>query len=214
VICGFVTAAGLTLPHILRTHKPAVEELVINMLRSLPERSVVIGASDDLNSGTAYVQAVLGIRRDVDYVNWPLMGLGWYRERKAKLGITYEKGPEVPSVRVAEHVMRSGRPLFVDMNAANILSALPHYPYGTVYRVLPRGTQPPPLEEIFAINQAVYARFELSYPRPGPDDRWPTTVHAKYAWTWHVLARSLQAAGRLEEAAWARAAEQDIGPEQ
>ncbi|MDQ3341678.1 MAG: DUF2723 domain-containing protein, partial [Myxococcota bacterium] len=104
VLCGFVAVVGLSLPHILRSHAPAVEELVINTLRSLPERAVVIGTADDLNNGSAYVQLVLGIRRDVDYINWPLMSLGWYRERKANKGVKFEPGEGHASVRTAEHV--------------------------------------------------------------------------------------------------------------
>ncbi|MBA3502823.1 MAG: hypothetical protein H0T65_20845, partial [Deltaproteobacteria bacterium] len=213
VLCGFVAVVGLSLPHILRSHAPAVEELVINTLRSLPERAVVIGTADDLNNGSAYVQLVLGIRRDVDYINWPLMSLGWYRERKANKGVKFEPGEGHASVRTAEHVFRTGRPLLVDAFASNILQAFPHYPYGILYRVLPRGEKVPSLEEILAINKEVFSRFELSYPRPSPHDRWPTIVHAKYAWTWRLLARSLEQAGRHEDAAWAREAAKEIGPQ-
>ena len=214
LVVGFAAIAGRSLGHIVRAHAPAVEEQVRNTLRSLPERAVVIGATDDLKSGIAYLQLIQSERTDVFYINWPLMTLGWYRDRVVAEGIPFTRGePGIASVVIAERVLASGRPLYVDVLQANILKTLPHYPYGTLYHVLPRGTQPPPIEKVFAINQEVYAKFELSYPRPGLDDRWATSVHVKYAFTWRHLASALRKAGKLEEAAWALEAAREIGPQ-
>jgi hypothetical protein len=214
LVVGFAAIAGRSLGHIVRAHAPAVEQQVRNTMRSLPPRSVVIGATDDLKAGIAYLQLVENERTDIFYINWPMMSLPWYRARVVAEGIPFTRGePGVASVVVAERVLASGRPLFADSLQANILKALPHYPYGTLFRVLPRGEQAPSLDEIFKINQEVYAKFELTYPRPGPDDRWATNVHVKYAFTWRQLAAALRKAGKLEEAAWAMEAAREIGPQ-
>ncbi len=215
VTCGFAAIVSTSLPHVLVVHAPAVELLVRNMLRSLPHDAVVIGASDDFHSGTPYVQLVLGERRDVVYVNWPMMRSAWYRARRARAGVVLEMNkPGVASIRLAESVLASGRPLFVDMMQGNILESFPSYPHGILYRVLPRGAQPPPIEEVFALNKQLYERFEITYPRPGLDDQWATMVHVKYAWPWRRLAAALRKAGRLEDAAWALEAAREIGPQQ
>ncbi|MDQ3365380.1 MAG: DUF2723 domain-containing protein [Myxococcota bacterium] len=214
VACGFAAVVSTSLPHVLAAHAPAVELSLRNMVRSLPPGAVVIGSSDDLHSGMPYVQLVLGERPDVIYVNWAMMRSEWYRARVAARGVTFRverKG--LASVHVAHSVLASGRPLFVDRMQANILRALPHHHHGLLYRVLPPGTPAPAIEEVFELNKQLYAAFELTYPRPGLQDRWPTQIHVRYAWTWKQLALQLHEARRYEDAAWAIEAARDLGPQ-
>ena len=211
---AFFAIASRSLPHIARSHTPAVEQLVRNTLRSVDPNAVIIGTSDELKSGTYYLQLLENERTDVFYIQWLMMGMPWYRDRVIAAGIPYTRGePGVPSVNIAERVLASGRPLYVDSMQANVLRALPHYPYGILFRVLPRGAKMPSLDEIFAINQQVFAKFELTYPRPGVDDRWATQVHIRYAFVWFQLATSLRRAGLTEQAAWAEEAAREIGPQ-
>ena len=213
LVVGFLAIAGRSLPHILRAHVPAVDQLVRNTLRSLEPRAVVIGTADDMKAGMAYLQLVEGERPDVFYIQWLMMTMEWYRDRVVTAGIPYRLGePGIASVVIAERVLAQGRPLYVDSRQGNILKTFPHYHYGVLFRVLPRGTKAPPIGEVFKINQEVYAKFELTYPRPGLDDRWATVVHLKYARTWRQLAMVLDRVGKKEEAAWALAAAREIGP--
>jgi Protein of unknown function (DUF2723) len=209
---GFAAVAGTSLPHILRVHTPAVEDSARNMLRSLPPNAVVIESQDDLHSGAGYVQWVLGERQDVVLVTWSMMSMQWYRDRVSRRGIVAPAGDEPPLVRLADFLLASGKSLYVDRSQTAILAAFPTYPFGILIRVLPRGEKPPSVGEVFELNQAIYAKFELDYPRPGPDDEYPTEVHRRYAATWTVLAQALRASGKDDDAEWALEAAREIGP--
>ena len=205
-VVAFAAVAGAALPHILRVHAPAVEYQTSNTLHSLPERAVVFGVDDDVGAVMNYVQVVLGERRDVTYVHVPLLGLPWYRDRIAALGIA-------DSAHMIEDVVASGRPVFVQPYLKQPQTVLPHYPYGVLVRILPADVAPPTLDEVVKLNTEVYAKFELDYPRPGPDDEWPTLIHTRYAKTWLRLAKLLGEAGRAEEAQAAVDYARAIGPQ-
>jgi hypothetical protein len=209
---GFAAVAGTSLPHIHRVHTRAVEDSARNMLRSLPLDAVVIESQDDLHSGVGYVQWALGERRDVVMVTWTLMPLQWYRDRVSLRGIVAPPGDEPPLIRLANALVTSGKSLYVDRSQTEILAAFPSYPYGILIRVLPHGEKPPSIGEVLELNRAIYAKFELDYPRPGPDDEYPTEVHRRYAATWTVLAQALRAAGKEDDADWALEAAREIGP--
>ena len=210
---GFAAAAGTSLPHILRVHTRAVENGVRNMLRSLPADAVVIEAADDLHQGAGYVQWALGERQDVVMVTWSMMSMQWYRDRVSLRGIVAPPGEAPPLVRLGNALLASGKALFVDRSLAASFTTFPTYPYGILIRVLPHGVKPPSVSEVFELNRAIYAKFELDYPRPGPDDEYPTEVHRRYAATWDVLARALRAVGKDDDADWALEAAREIGPQ-
>jgi len=200
---ALVAFAGLSLPRLLRVHSPAVELGLQNTLRSLPPDAVVIGSTDLFHFGMGYLQAGLGERPDVVAIAWPQVPSPSYRARLARrTGIEIVATAEgVRSVDVAAQVLATGRPLFIDAFGANIANSYPTYPYGVVFRVLPRGQRPPPVDEVFALNRRLFEAFELDYPVPGTDAEFATELHALYARVWDVLARGLQAAGRRDEAA-------------
>ena len=211
----FAAAAGLSLPYILATHSPAMEKGVVNLLKSLPERAVLISTPDDLHSGSVYAQDVLGVRPDIDVITWGLAGLPWFRARIAQHGLVIDPNASTegfPSVRVARQVLATGRPLFVEVSQGNILRAFKTYPYGLVFRVLPPGVEIPILDEILAINKDLFSSFDLAYPRPEPNAPYAAQMHQRYALTWDILARALVEAGRKEEAREARSLVQDLAP--
>ncbi len=205
-VVAFVAVAGAALPHLSRVHAPAVEYQVSNTLHSLPERAVVFGVDDDVGAVMNYVQLVLGERRDVTYVHVPLLGLSWYRDRIAALGIA-------DTAHMIEDVVASGRPVFVQPYLKQPQAVLPHYPFGVLVRILPAGVAPPTLDQVVKLNTDVYAKFDLDYPRPGLDDEWPTLVHTRYAKTWLRLAKLLGEAGRADEAQAAIDYARAIGPQ-
>jgi len=207
-VAVFAASTGLSLPHLLSIHSPAIEKGVVNLLRSLPDAAVLITTADDLHWGTLYAQQVLGVRRDVDAISWGIASRPWYRARIATRGIVIDPNRSadgVPSVRVALQVFRANRSLFVEASLGAILTVFPSHPYGAVVRVLPHGTKLPSLDEIVAINKELFRSFDLAYPQPGPDAEYAAMVHARYAQTWDVLARALVQAGRMDDAAEARA---------
>jgi hypothetical protein len=203
----FAAAAGLSLPHLLATHSPAVQRGVENLLRSMPPDAVVIATADDVHFGSIYAQEVDAMRPDVAVVAWRMTTMPWYRELFARRGLLidpYANGPEKPSIRVARQVFASGRPLFVDASLGNILTELRSYPFGMMFRVLAPETAMPTLDEILAMNRAVLAQFDLSYARPTLAAPYAVAMHIRYVRTWDVLARALRDANRIEEAREAR----------
>ncbi|HTR49887.1 MAG TPA: DUF2723 domain-containing protein [Kofleriaceae bacterium] len=197
--------AGTALPHVARVHAPAVEEQARGVLRALPADAIVFGFDDDLALGIDYVQLALGERRDVAYAHVPMFGRGWYRARAASRGLQIGD-------RYIDRALATGRPVFVQPFARDVVAAFPHYRVGILVRLLPRGTAVPPLDDVIAANKAWLASLELDYDRPGPDDEWPTAIHRRYARTWRELAAELAAAGRRDDAEWASEVAREIGP--
>jgi len=209
---GLAAVASLSLPHVLRVHTAAVERYVRNTLAMLPPRAVVVAGTDEIYFGGTYVQQALGERRDVTLVAWPQMALLWYRERVARRDVLAVPGDQPASVRMAQYVLSTGAPLFVDKHQPDILAAFPSYPYGTLVRVLPRGTPAPPIEQVVAENREVFSHFVLDYPRPGEHDEWPTVIHERYARSWATLSEALAAAGHTSDAADALELARELGP--
>jgi hypothetical protein len=209
---GVVGLAALSLGYVGRVHSPAVETSARNMLASLPPGAVVIHGQDELHAVPGYVQTVLGERRDVTIVTWPLMTLGWYRERVAGQGIVSGPGTGSPEVRLVEALLARGRPVFVDRLQRDVIAALPSHPYGILIRVLPREAQLPSVREVFELNEALFAHFALDYPRPGPDDEFATEVHERYRATWEMIATMLERSGDRERAALAAEHARALGP--
>jgi hypothetical protein len=203
-VVAFAAVAGSSLTHVQRVHTPAIERQISNMLRSLPQDAVVIGIDDDLRSGTAYVQLVLGERRDVIYVHRPMLGGDWYRARLVARGLELDN--------MIDAALAHGRAVFVQGAERDVLAELPHYRYGILVRVLPRGQTPPSLDEVVALNKEIYEHMELGYPRPGGDDEWATRIHDRYARTWIVLAQELFAAGKPDDGRAALDVARALGP--
>lgn len=201
----FVAALAMSLPYVQAVHSPAVELNVRNMLASLPPNAVVIVAEDDLDMASTYVQLALGERRDVEVIMWYAISRPATRERvEHDLGLTIPKvGQDIFVAHFAEAVLATGRPLFVDGYQKHVLEAFPTYPYGILFRVLPKGSERPPIREVFAINRDLYAKFQFGYPLPPPDAAWPTRVHDRLAHTWQIIYDALTAAGDPDDAAFA-----------
>ena len=203
VVGLFVAIAGTSLPYVQGVHSPAVEQGVRNVLHSLPENSVAVVYEDDLNFGAGYVQLVLHERPDVVVAMSTAVGLPRNRERlEQRLGIRFPATKvDRLGVGFATDVLASGRALFVDALATDILAAFPNYPHGALFRVLPRGTPRPPIHDIFTINKALYEAFALDYAVPRLDADWPVHVHVRYVQMWQIIGDELAAAGQRDDAA-------------
>jgi hypothetical protein len=204
-----VALIGVALPRITGARSPAIELALKNTLRTLPPNAVLIGTPEEVHFGMGYLQGVLHERSDVTIISWPQVGIGYARDRiERQIGVRIEKpapgATEKLSVTVARQVLATGRPLFVDPYQANIASSYPVYPYGLVYRVLAPGTPTPSLDELFAINDALYKRYQFGYPTPSRDDVIPAEIHANYARPWQAIADAMRAAGKREQARYAQ----------
>jgi hypothetical protein len=212
-VLGFAVAALRSAPELLRVRTPAVENAMRGILHGLPPDAVVLGSGDIPYFGLGYLQVACGERPDVTYVFWQSVAIRWYRERLARRGLVIDTAARgAPSLRVAEQVLASGRPLFVDLSLRNILSSFPSYPVGTLFRVLPRGQARPSLDELAAINRAWFAALDLHYPHPGLDDEYPTLIHDDYAAAWQLIVDAYTAAGRTDDAAAATRDMQQLAP--
>lgn len=219
VIATVVVLAGattLSYPWLARAHSPALDRELANIVGPLPHDAVIIAGSDALYFGLGYTRYAEGRRPDVVHVDLRMMGYPWYRARTAdRLGFDpLPVGDEPASVRLARAVLAHGRPLFVQVDAdqQRILGALPSYPYGVLVRVLAPGDPMPSLDTIVEDNRALYAGFDLDYPRPSADDDWPAYIHRRYADTWTVLARALEASGNPAAARDAAAVAASLAP--
>jgi hypothetical protein len=204
---GVVALAAASLPYLGRVHSPAMELHAKNLLDSLPQGAVLIHGQDEFHAGIGYAQWSLGMRRDVVAITWPLTQFHWYRLRIYRRGV-----PPNYLVPLAEAVLASGKPLFVDRLQRDVIASFPTHPYGSVIRVYPRGTRLPSVEEVYALNVELYSKFRLDYARPGPDDEYATEVHLRYRATWEMIATMLAKVGRPEDAARARATAERLGP--
>jgi branched-subunit amino acid transport protein len=210
-LVGFAMLAGLALPRILAVHSPAMEHGVDNALAGLPDNAIVLAISEDQCFGVRYLQLVEGARPDVDFVCWTLTARDWYRERLPRVPLDPQDGSPA-SVAQADKLLATGRPLLVDNSQPAILAAFPHYPLGLYDRVLPRGSAAPAIRDVIAMNRDVFARFDLDEPRPSRADDFASIAHLRYALTWAALAKSAEAAGDHDAAAFARDLSNQLAP--
>ncbi|MBA3461968.1 MAG: DUF2723 domain-containing protein [Deltaproteobacteria bacterium] len=215
-VASFVIGAALSLPFVARVHTPAVERGLRNMLGSLPPAAIVIGSTDELHFGAGYLQFATGLRPDVTVISAGQLGLSYYRDRLARrTGIVVVKprdAAEKVTVTVAEQALATGRPVFIDPFQGNIAVAFPTYPYGLVFRVLPRGTALPSIDAIFAMNKLLFERYDFGYSFPGPDDQFATQYHVIYVRTWTAIWSALSPVNHREERAFAQSMIDALSP--
>lgn len=187
----FVGLTATTLPRLGHVQSPAMEFGVRNLLRSLPQDAIVYVVPDDLCGGATYLQLARHERPDVAVLCAAMLRLPWYRAQQTRRAVGV---PIVPG-GLSAALLKSGRAVFVDPQLPGALAAYPHYVYGVVRRVLPAGAPPPSADEVAAINQRLFAAFDLDYAWPAPSDEYHALAHYRYAAAWSTIARGLEAAG-------------------
>ncbi len=205
VVLPIVITVGVSvrsLPYVARFHTAAMERGVENLLTTLPENAIVFGAPDIYHFGLNYLQEALRLRRDVLVITTPQLKLDFHRERvQARAGIVIDPDPtRTMNVPLTEKLLAIGRPVFVDQYQFTIVKAFPTYPYGLVYRVLPRGSQVPSVVEAYDINRELFDRYKFGYTPPGMEDEEATRFHNAYANVWRILSESLARIGETEKA--------------
>lgn len=205
-----VAALGFTLslPEVGDDHEATVETYLLDTLDTLPPNAVMLGTGDHRTLGFPYAQRALGVRRDVLHIDPKLLPLAHYRARiERALGrrFPFPVGPNIPTVRIAETVLSTGRDLFLtDVFSQAIPRAMPTYPYGTLIRVVAPGTLTPPPDALIRINDAIYQHYRLR-PSRVPLPPWQADAQREYARTWLTLAAAADAARRPDVAAPLRA---------
>ncbi len=204
-----VADAAFAMPDVAEEHTATVENYLRDTLASLPERSILIGTGDHRNCGFAYVQRVLGERRDVDYIDARLTPYAWYRRKLTARGVL---GPEPADAGIidprvlAARALATGRAVFVtDLSIPPILASFPTYPFGTALRVLPRDATVPATQQIEAMNAALLPALHAS--APAPRDSWAQGTRSDYERTWVMIAEAYEREGDRDAAQrnWARA---------
>ncbi|HEY1815438.1 MAG TPA: DUF2723 domain-containing protein [Kofleriaceae bacterium] len=191
---------ALALPGLGRVHTAAVERYAQNVLEELPDGAVLIVGEDYIYAGSQYVQWALGERADAIVIDSGLLPFGWYRDRLAARSVPMPPGN--PSATwVVEHAIAAGKRVFIDLKQKDVIAHLPTFPYGAVLAV----GAPPSLDDLVALNDALYAGFRRDYVPPGPDDEYASVIQRHYSAMRELLARALEAAGRRDEAAALRA---------
>lgn len=213
-VFAFAAIAGRSLPHQMRAQSPAIENALRATLDALPPKSVVIVSPESFHFGFAYLQDVIGLRPDVIVISWPKIKSPEYRDRLARrtgLAFTAPKGG-VLSAAVAEQVLARGQPMFIDAYGGGIARAFPTYPLGLLFRVLPRGTQPPSPREVYELNHAMLEKQDLAYSHPFEEDEPAADLHVFYARTWSMIGDALAASGDADDAASAREIAAGLAP--
>lgn len=191
-----------SLPRLWPVHSPAAEQAMRNMLRTLPADAIVIGAGDFYHFGTGYLQAAQGIRPDVMIIAITQVDLPFHRDLiRERTGIVLEPRRRGESInhQLTDKALATGRPVFIDSYQSAIAVAYPTYPVGILYRVLPKGSKLPSLDELYSLNVELFQRFEFGYPHPGLHDGLATQFHGLYATTWKILADAMNRKGRAAE---------------
>lgn len=202
-------AAASALPEVREHHRPTVEIYLRDALATVEPDAIVLGSGDHRLFGFVWADRVLGLRRDVTFVDPRMLHYGWYHRRsseRARLALVAPTGGSLDTVALADGVLEAGRPLYLtDAFTKAILSTHPSYPVGPLVRVLPKGARPPPPDALEAMNEAIFARFRLEPTPPDDPTSWAGDCRLAYARPWVALAEARAASG--DRAGALRAAE-------
>ena len=187
-VAGAGVAALLVAAGIVRTQRvydPAIEDWVLNMLRTAPEQAVVVSQGDHRYFATQYFQRVEGVRPDVVFITAVVLGQPWYVESlRDRTGLDLPLPKDLPGgarkVNLRETVdalLKSGRVVIVTRDTVpEILGEYPQVPHGVGFRLLGADEPVPDAATLAALNLELYGRFEH---RASP----PVYEHSLWAWS-------------------------------
>ena len=177
--------AALVVAHLpaMRTHgNTLVRDYGEAVLRSVPERGLLILAGDELIGSVRYLQQVDGLRPDVRVLPTGLLTLPWF--------------PRVVAATMPDVVLPSGAFTFRQFLDANlprrpvvICNRVPWlhtleeayalWPHGVVEEVLPRGREPE-LGPWMQVNEVSFARFDPARTESFPPGSWERELGTIY----------------------------------
>jgi len=159
----------------------SVEDHGINCLSVARPGSLVLGRGAVLSSTVTYAQRVLGLRKDVRYVDLDQPGAG---DPLRRIQSEQRRGGTVYLARPLAGIARWER-------------AFAAHPVGPLMRLMPAGEQIPAADEIERNNERVFRglrhRDHLERPELDPDG---ARLLEAYANAWRWIARALMRAGQ------------------
>jgi hypothetical protein len=211
------TRASAGLPAADLRGSQAIEDYALNVLGVAARDALILGEGDERRLALLHAQQVLGLRRDVQYVDVRLLIYPWYVAQQRRLFPRFDYQPQPGQVEVLGLIRRSlgaGRPVYLaSSNSPSLRSAVARYPVGPLERLLPPGQPPPTLEALLATQQRLAGAAVRRGRDPDPAlDPWSAGLREPWAWTWLRLARALSATGHHDSAQRARAAARGWAP--
>ncbi|HEX8793224.1 MAG TPA: DUF2723 domain-containing protein [Polyangiaceae bacterium] len=182
-------------PRIAEYERPTVEHYLEDTLESLPPRAIVVGSGDHRFFGFLVEQQVLGLHRDVTYVDAGMLRTDWYRARIASaLGDGVPVGSEAKGLVAAE--ASSGRQVYLTDSLEQLTpDGFQTEAIGTVSLVLPPGEPMLEPEVLEWTNQEWGQRFHRDRTRPEDPWSWAGEADRTYDTAWIALARAYRARG-------------------
>jgi hypothetical protein len=185
-------SAVLSLEPVREYHRPTISDYVHNMLALVEPNAILVGGGDHRFGGFLYARLALGERPDVAFVHPTMMLSTWYpphAEALAGRPLTRAQGQSLNAAHLLRELMATRRPVYLtDWVIDDFRKTLPTYPIGPLMRVVePDGMMPLP-EQLYAMNEAAYARFKLEPTRPRNMSSWKGSTFASYARPWQTLA--------------------------
>ncbi len=204
--CGVVVAGIglLALPNYVRadvSESWAAEDYARNTLAGAEKNAMIVGLGDVKLFSMLHAQRVLGLRKDVQYVDARMLLYRWYVEQQRRLypGFAYRftKG-RVDSLRLIQGELRRGRPVYLtDYYNARVRTAFASYPAGGLLRVVPIGRRPPGIAEVVELNRRLFRGFRRRGRTPDPRrDPWSASLRQPFAATWRAISHQLQRRGQ------------------
>jgi hypothetical protein len=195
----------------------AAEDYVRDALGAAERGALILGQGDERVFGMLYVQQMLGVRPDVQYVDFRMLGYRWYvaQKQRERPGFSYRFEPRrVAVLRLISDEQRRGVPVYLaTVPSQKVVAAYPGYPAGPLLRLLPPGQMPPSALDVEALNQRLFRGFVRRGRPPDPEvDPWSASLREPYAVTWRTISRALYDGGDRRGALRAMSLGQDWAP--
>lgn len=187
------------------SHSYAVEDYAENALSSAERGALILGTGDVRLFSFLHAQRVLGLRRDVQYVDVKMLLYDWYVRQQRWLypGFSYRHTPlRVDSLGLIQRELRRGRPVYLAVQYnQRVRTAFGVYPIGPLLRVVDPDQRPPGLQEILAHNARLFRGFRRRGQTPRPElDPWSAMLREAFAQTWMALGQRLRQFGAIQAA--------------
>jgi hypothetical protein len=183
-------------PHANLRQSYAVEDYARNLLASAERNALVLGTGDAPLFTTLYAQEMLGLRRDIQYVDVQMLGHRWYvaQKRAERDSFSYLFRPRhIDTVSVIRAALERRVPVYLaTAYSKGVVEAYRGYPVGPLFKVLPPGVRSPTPSQVENMNAELFRRFSRRGILPDPAlDPWAASLVEAYARTWREIARGL-----------------------